>query len=79
MLLAVVRVGIANVSVEASEKLKNLDTKIATLESENELRAERIHQKASLISLSEKANKQGFQKTGKYDFVEPAGPVAAAF
>ncbi len=79
LVLAIVRVGIANAEVEASEKLKDLDKKIAAVETENQLRAEKIRTKESLVSIETKAANQGFQKTGKYAFVEAAGPVAAAF
>lgn len=78
MTLAVVRVVIANAEVEAGEKLRNLDKQIAILEEQNQLRSEKIRSKESLISLEAKAAKQGFQKTGKYAFVEKSGPVAQA-
>lgn len=79
MALAVVRVIIANAEVEAGEKLRNLDKQIAALEEENQLRSEKIRAKESLVSLEQKAAKQGFQKTANYAFIEKAGPVAKAY
>lgn len=77
MFLSVVRVIIANASVEASEKLKVLDKKINALAAENELRAEKLRVKESLSALSLKAEKSGFFKVGNYVIAEPKGPVAA--
>lgn len=77
--MAVFRVIIANAQVEASEKLKNLDKEIAVLESENQLREEKLRAQESLVKLETKAAKKGFEKTGKYAFVEPEKSVAMTF
>lgn len=79
LFLAVVRVVIANVEVDASEKLKNLDKKIAVLEGANQLSSEKLRAKASLVKALKEASRQGFQKTRDYSFVEAIGPVAAVF
>lgn len=76
--LGIVRVAIANAAVENSEKLKNLDRKIAEVESENQLKRERLRARESLLSLEAKALKDGFIKVDKYSFVKPKGPVASA-
>lgn len=74
--LSISRVIIANQTVGASEKLRNLDNRIAAFKSQNEVMAEDLRQKESLASLQNQAGALGFSRTDKYSFLSPSAPVA---
>lgn len=74
--LSIGRVYAANRLVEASEKLRLLDNKIAVLDSQNQALEEEVRTQQSTEVLSQKAKTLGFIVNSHYSFLTPAPQMA---
>lgn len=74
--LLVVQVLIANRLVEASDKLRNLDLQIATMEDQNQSLSEGVRTKESLVAISDQAKTLGFLLSGQISYLSAFQPVA---